>query len=158
MTVLKVSKASNPHAVAGAIAGLVRDHGSSVMQAIGPPATNQAVKAIAIARSFMREEGIDLLTRITFLDVEFGGETRTALRFTIADARNFPEPEPVAPRAPRERPRSDGAGDRSEPAPAELSAGPAAAREDVTFAGASSTSDGGAEQPAASVNHDQEPS
>lgn len=103
MTVLKVSKASNPHAVAGAIAGLVRDHGRSVMQAIGAAATNQAVKAIAIARSFMREEGIDLMARITFLDVEFGGETRTALRFEIADHTNFPPAEPQPERSARPR-------------------------------------------------------
>lgn len=110
MTILKVSKASNPHAVAGAIAGLVRDHGRSVMQAIGAAATNQAVKAIAIARSFMRDEGVDLMTRITFLDVEFGGETRTALRFDIADHKNFPEAEPQPERVSRprrsEQPRS----------------------------------------------------
>ena len=98
MTVLKVSKVSNPHSVAGAIAGLVRDHGRAVMQAIGASATNQAVKAIAIARSFMREEGADLLARITFLDVEFGGETRTALRFEIADRSGYPADEaPVDP-------------------------------------------------------------
>lgn len=103
MTILKVSKASNPHAVAGAIAGLVRDHGRSVMQAIGAAATNQAVKAIAIARSFMRDEGVDLMTRITFLDVEFGGETRTALRFDIADHKNFPPAEPQPERAARAR-------------------------------------------------------
>jgi len=118
MTVLKVSKASNPHAVAGAIAGLVRDHGRSVMQAIGAAATNQAVKAIAIARSFMRDEGVDLMTRITFLDVEFGGETRTALRFDIADHKSFPEAEPQPERAARTR-RSDPDGQSSamEPEP-----------------------------------------
>lgn len=93
MTVLKVSKVSNPHSVAGAIAGLVRDTGIAVMQAIGASATNQAVKAIAIARSFMKEEGVDLLTRVGFLDVEFGGETRTALRFEIANRENFPTSE-----------------------------------------------------------------
>lgn len=93
MTVLKVSKISNPHSVAGAIAGLVRDTERAVMQAIGAAATNQAVKAIAIARSFMREEGIDLLARVTFLDVEFGGETRTAMRFEIANRDSFPADE-----------------------------------------------------------------
>lgn len=108
MTILKVSKASNPHAVAGAIAGLVRDNGRSVMQAIGAAATNQAVKAIAIARSFMREEGVDLMTRITFLDVEFAGETRTALRFEIADHAKFPPAEPQPERTSRPRPRPDG--------------------------------------------------
>lgn len=85
MTVLKVSKVSNPHAVAGAIAGIVRDHGLAVMQSIGAGATNQAVKAIAIARSFMKPEGVDLHCSPAFVDVEFNGETRTALRFEIFD-------------------------------------------------------------------------
>lgn len=85
MTVLKVSKVSNPHAVAGAIAGIVREHGNVVMQAIGAGATNQAVKAIAIARSFMKPEGADLICSPCFMDVEFNGETRTALRFEITD-------------------------------------------------------------------------
>lgn len=85
MTVLKVSKVSNPHAVAGAIAGIVRDHGLAVMQSIGAGATNQAVKAIAIARSFMKPEGVDLHCSPAFVDVEFDGETRTALRFEIFD-------------------------------------------------------------------------
>jgi stage V sporulation protein S len=121
MTVLKVSKASNPHAVAGAIAGLVRDTGRAVMQAIGAAATNQAVKAIAIARSFMRDEGIDLMTRITFLDVEFGGETRTALRFDIADHAAFPPAEPQPERTSRPRPRPEAV---AEPQPASLEAAP----------------------------------
>ena len=130
MTVLKVSKASNPHAVAGAIAGLVRDNGRSVMQAIGAAATNQAVKAIAIARSFMRDEGIDLMTRVTFLDVEFGGETRTALHFDIADHKNFPEaePQPVRLSRPRREPRASAepgrdARDRAQPADATVTIG-----------------------------------
>jgi stage V sporulation protein S len=93
MTVLKVSKMSNPHAVAGAIAGLVRDNGQAVMQAIGAGATNQAVKAIAIARSFMREEGADLICAPCFMDVDFNGETRTALRFEIG-TRSQPGPRP----------------------------------------------------------------
>jgi stage V sporulation protein S len=93
MTVLKVSKMSNPHAVAGAIAGLVRDNGEAVMQAIGAGATNQAVKAIAIARSFMRDEGADLVCAPGFMDVDFNGETRTALRFEIA-SRSLLGPRP----------------------------------------------------------------
>lgn len=84
MTVLKVSKMSNPHAVAGAIAGLIRDEGLAVVQAIGAAATNQAIKAIAIARSFMRPEGVDLICAPGFTQVEFNGTVRTALRFEIA--------------------------------------------------------------------------
>ena len=50
METLKVSGKSRPNAVAGAIAALLRSQGEVEVQAIGPAAVNQAVKAIAIAR------------------------------------------------------------------------------------------------------------
>src|SRR5690606_31404743 len=53
--VLKVSARSRPSAVAGAIAGVVREAGRAEVQAIGAGATNQAVKAVAIAREYLRE-------------------------------------------------------------------------------------------------------
>ena len=51
--VLKVSARSRPSAVAGAIAGVVRESGRAEVQAIGAGATNQAVKAVAIARDYL---------------------------------------------------------------------------------------------------------
>ena len=51
MEVIKVSSKSRPNAVAGALAGVVREKGSVEIQAIGAGAVNQAVKAIAIARA-----------------------------------------------------------------------------------------------------------
>jgi len=50
--VLKVAAKSNPTAVAGALAGVVRERGTAELQAIGAAAINQAVKAIAIARGY----------------------------------------------------------------------------------------------------------
>ena len=35
MNVLKVSAKSNPNSVAGALAGVIRDHGSAEVQAVG---------------------------------------------------------------------------------------------------------------------------
>ena len=46
---IKVSAQSRSTAVAGAIAGVMREHGYAEMQAIGASAVNQAIKAIAIA-------------------------------------------------------------------------------------------------------------
>jgi stage V sporulation protein SpoVS len=51
--VLKVSTRSRPSAVAGAIAGVIRDSGMAEVQSIGAGATNQAIKAVAIARSYL---------------------------------------------------------------------------------------------------------
>jgi len=53
------------------------------VQAIGPHAINQAVKAIAIARSYIEDEGLDLTTQPSFVKLELQNEERTALRFTV---------------------------------------------------------------------------
>ncbi len=53
MEVLRVSTKSNPNAVAGALAGVIREKGAAELQTIGAGALNQAVKAIAIARGFI---------------------------------------------------------------------------------------------------------
>ena len=53
------------------------------MQAIGPHAINQAVKAIAITRSYLEAEGLDLSTQPSFVKLELQNEERTAVRFTV---------------------------------------------------------------------------
>ncbi len=81
--VLKVSARSRPSAVAGAIAGVVREHGRAEVQAIGAGATNQAVKAVAIARDYLRETGIEAVCLPAFIDVMIENEDRTAIRLVI---------------------------------------------------------------------------
>jgi stage V sporulation protein S len=81
--VLKVSARSRPSAVAGAIAGVVREVGRAEVQAIGAGATNQAVKAVAIAREYLRETGIDAVCVPAFIDVTIENEDRTAIRLVI---------------------------------------------------------------------------
>ena len=49
MEVIKVAARSRSTAVAGAIAGVVRENGRAEVQAIGAGAVNQALKATAIA-------------------------------------------------------------------------------------------------------------
>src|SRR5258708_11542697 len=78
--VLKVSSRSNPNAVAGALAGVVRGAGSVEIQVVGAGALNQAVKAIAIARGYLEVSGIELVCIPAFADVTIDGESRTALR------------------------------------------------------------------------------
>ena len=81
--VLKVSTRSRPSAVAGAIAGVIRESGSAEVQSIGAGATNQAIKAVAIARSYLLEEGIDIVCVPSFIDVSIDAEERTAIRLLV---------------------------------------------------------------------------
>ena len=79
MEVLKVATSSNPNSVAGALAGVVREHGHAEIQAVGAGALNQAIKAIAIARGFLAPSGIDLVFIPAFTEVSINGEERTAI-------------------------------------------------------------------------------
>lgn len=81
--VLKVSAKSRPSAVAGAIAGVVRENGRAEVQAIGAGATNQAIKAIAIAREYLLETDIDAICLPAFIDVTIDNEERTAIRLVV---------------------------------------------------------------------------
>jgi stage V sporulation protein S len=81
--VLKVSARSRPSAVAGAIAGVVREAGRAEVQAIGAGATNQAVKAVAIARDYLLETGIEAICLPAFIDVTIDDEDRTAIRLIV---------------------------------------------------------------------------
>jgi len=81
--VLKVSARSNPSAVAGAVAGVIREEGNVEIQAIGAGAINQAVKAVAIARGFVAPGGMDLICIPAFTDITIDGQERTAIRFLV---------------------------------------------------------------------------
>lgn len=95
MELLKVSAKSSPNAVAGAIAGILRERGRVDVQVIGAGALNQAVKAIAIARSFVAEEGIDPVCIPAFKDIDIGGEGRTAICLSVEDRARTRNPAPV---------------------------------------------------------------
>jgi stage V sporulation protein S len=82
---LKVSSRSNPNSVAGAIAGVVRQDGVVEVQVVGAGALNQAVKAIAIARTYVEGSDIDLVCTPSFADVEIDGQERTAIRLRLDD-------------------------------------------------------------------------
>ena len=81
--ILKVSARSRPSAVAGAIAGVVRAAKRAEVHAIGAGATNQAVKALAIARVYLADDGIDMVCMPEFIDVIVDQEERTAMRFIV---------------------------------------------------------------------------
>lgn len=83
MEVLKVSAKSVPNSVAGAIAAVVRESGTVEVQAVGAGATNQAIKAIAIARGHLAPAGVDLVCVPTFGSIVINEEERTAIRLIV---------------------------------------------------------------------------
>lgn len=60
---------------------------------------NQAVKAIAIARSYIEADGFDLTARPSFVKLELQSEERTAVRFAISrvdlEERSGKQPPPI---------------------------------------------------------------
>jgi stage V sporulation protein S len=83
MDIIKVAATSRSTAVAGAIAGVVRERGQVDVQAIGAGAVNQAVKAVCIARGYLEEDGIDIVCVPSFVEVEIDEQERTAVRLSI---------------------------------------------------------------------------
>jgi stage V sporulation protein S len=83
MDIIKVSAKSRSTAVAGAIAGVIRENGRAEVQAIGAGAVNQATKAVAIARGYLALDGFDVVCIPSFTEVDIEGQERTALRFLV---------------------------------------------------------------------------
>ena len=83
MSVIKVSARSRTAAVAGAIAGVMRETQRAEVQAIGAGAVNQAVKAIVIAKGYLAEEGMDIRCDPAFVEVAIDGQERTAIRIVV---------------------------------------------------------------------------
>lgn len=83
MEIIKVAAKSRSTAVAGAIAGVVRESGRAEVQAIGAGAVNQAVKAVAIARGYLELDGIVVICIPSFVEVEIDGQERTAIKLTV---------------------------------------------------------------------------
>ncbi|MBF6613530.1 MAG: stage V sporulation protein S [Chloroflexi bacterium] len=81
--VLKVAAQSHPNAIAGAIAGIIRSRGHVEIQAIGPGAINQAIKAVAVARGYLRPDCIEIGFIPSFFEVTIGGQERTAMRLLV---------------------------------------------------------------------------
>ncbi len=99
MEFLKVSSKSSPSSVAGAIAGMVKDGVPVEIQSVGAGALNQAIKAIAIARSFLIQNGIDLTCTPSFADITIGEEQRTAIRLAVYPCSVSPGTTVVVPSA-----------------------------------------------------------
>jgi stage V sporulation protein S len=83
MNVIKVSARSRTAAVAGAIAGVMREAHRAEVQAIGAGAVNQALKAIVIAKGYLAEEGVEIICIPSFVEVLIDEQERTAIRILV---------------------------------------------------------------------------
>jgi len=83
MEMIKVSANSRTSAVAGAIAGVVREHKRAEVQAIGAGAVNQSVKALVLAVGYLKNDGIDVVCVPEFVDVTIDDKVRTAIKLVV---------------------------------------------------------------------------
>jgi stage V sporulation protein S len=83
MDLIKVSADSRTAAVAGAIAGIIREHKHAEVQAIGAGAVNQAVKALILATGYLKNDGINIRLVPEFADVAINDKVRTAIKFVV---------------------------------------------------------------------------
>ena len=93
MNVIKVSANSRTAAVAGAIAGVMRESRIAEVQSIGAGAVNQAIKAIILAKGYLLNDGIEITCVPEFVDVEIDGKVRTAIKFTVVPRGEEPLPQ-----------------------------------------------------------------
>jgi stage V sporulation protein S len=83
MDMIKVSANSRTSAVAGAIAGVIREHHRAEVQAIGAGAVNQAVKALVLATGYLKNDGINVSCVPEFADVTIEDKVRTAIKLVV---------------------------------------------------------------------------
>jgi stage V sporulation protein S len=93
MNIIKVSANSRTAAVAGAIAGVMREHRFAEVQSIGAGAVNQAIKAVILAKGYLVNDGIDIICVPEFVDVDIEGKVRTAIKLTITPRGEDTAPE-----------------------------------------------------------------
>ena len=83
MDIIKVSATSRTSAVAGAIAGVIREHKRAEVQAIGAGAVNQAIKALVLATGYLKGDEISVVCVQEFVDVEIEDKVRTAIKLVV---------------------------------------------------------------------------
>lgn len=83
MDVIKVSARSRTKAVAGAIAGIIRERNHVVVHAIGAGAVNQAIKATALARHYLELEDVHICMVPYFTDLQIDDKECTAMELVI---------------------------------------------------------------------------
>jgi stage V sporulation protein S len=92
---IKVSATSRTAAVAGAIAGVVREHHRAEVQAIGAGAVNQAMKALILATGYLLLDGIHVSCVPEFANVVIEDKERTAIKLVV-EPRHMPDSSKAA--------------------------------------------------------------
>eukprot|EP00999_Lentomonas_sp_LEN2_P003028 NODE_884_length_1135_cov_117.538690_g842_i0.p1 GENE.NODE_884_length_1135_cov_117.538690_g842_i0~~NODE_884_length_1135_cov_117.538690_g842_i0.p1 ORF type:complete len:271 (+),score=35.45 NODE_884_length_1135_cov_117.538690_g842_i0:63-875(+) len=83
-TQLKIAGHTSPLSAAGAVAKRVREHKKCVIIAMGAESVNQAVKTIAIGRTYLEEDMLDINFKPRFVHVDMGeDEKKSAVEMTI---------------------------------------------------------------------------
>ena len=81
--VLKVGAQTKPQKLASAIVNVEKEQGYVSLQAIGKEANAQAVKAVAIANNFVKDEGVYFTALPRFVEVEIEDATLTGMRIDL---------------------------------------------------------------------------
>jgi stage V sporulation protein S len=79
MDIIKVKAISRTAAVAGAIAGVMREQRHAEVQAIGAGAVN----ALVLAKNFLIQDGMEIFISPEFVNVEIEEKVRTAIKFVV---------------------------------------------------------------------------
>lgn len=88
MEMIRVAASSRTAAVAGAIAGVIREHHRAEVQAIGAAAVNQTMKALILATGYLKNDGISVVCVPEFAEVTINDQIRTAIKFVIEPTPN----------------------------------------------------------------------
>lgn len=80
---LKVSTKSDVRKVAGAIVSILEEGKEVIIDVIGAGALNQAVKSVAVARSFTITSGADLLISPSFTNLSGSAKDITGISLKI---------------------------------------------------------------------------
>lgn len=86
MKTYKVSKTTTTASLAGAVAGVVREEGEVMVEAIGVTAVNTMVKGVIKAQSFLSLNGISATTTLGFRTAVINGDDVTAITITVRAA------------------------------------------------------------------------
>jgi len=83
MNVFWVSSQSRPASVARAIAFALRETSLVELQAMGPRAVNQAIKAVTIAHKYLQNDGIDTVCVPQTSEAQIDGQPRTIVKLIV---------------------------------------------------------------------------
>ena len=83
MTTFRVRRDTNSKNLSGAITSVLQEEEELMINAIGAGAVNQAVKAIAIARTYLAPFGYDINIRPSFKTLEVDGVERSTITIMV---------------------------------------------------------------------------